>query len=222
MRVKEKINLDRAGLIKNGAITIVAFGDSVTHGRELEYGEVYHERLKRKIMPLCKCSPVNVINSGIGSTCAFDSTPRMESQVFSHNPDLVIVAFGLNDVNYEIDVYLGALKTIFSECKNRDIETVFLTPNMTCTYLSKEAPPEHKETAKRLAKYQTEGRMDKYIYSAKELALSMGIKVADAYSEWKELSKTQDVTLLLSNRINHPIAEMHELFAEKIFEEIFA
>lgn len=221
MRIREKISIDRKGLIENGAITIVAFGDSVTHGFDLDYGEVYHERLRKKIVSLGSYAPINVINAGISGTCAKDSVDRMQSQVFSHNPDLVIVAFGLNDVNCELDIYLNALRDIFSECQKRDVEVVFLTPNMTCTYLSDEAPKEYIETAKRLARYQTEGRMDLYIYSAKELALSMGIKVADCYSEWKELSKTRDVTVLLSNRINHPIPEMHELFAEKIFEQIF-
>ena len=32
MNIKEKILLDRPGLEEHGAITIVAFGDSVTHG----------------------------------------------------------------------------------------------------------------------------------------------------------------------------------------------
>ncbi len=32
MNIKEKLNMDKEALLKNGAITIVAFGDSVTHG----------------------------------------------------------------------------------------------------------------------------------------------------------------------------------------------
>ena len=32
MKISEKINLDMQGLIEHGPITIVAFGDSVTHG----------------------------------------------------------------------------------------------------------------------------------------------------------------------------------------------
>ena len=32
MTVREKLNLDMKGLIAHGPVTIVAFGDSVTHG----------------------------------------------------------------------------------------------------------------------------------------------------------------------------------------------
>ena len=38
---------------------------------------------------------------------------------------------------------------------------------------------------------------------------------------WKELSKTEDTTKLLINRINHPTQEMHKLFADALFETIF-
>ena len=49
----------------------------------------------------------------------------------------------------------------------------------------------------------------------------MGITVCDCYAQWKELSKTQDVTMLLANRINHPTREMHALFADSLFAAIF-
>ena len=52
------------------------------------------------------------------------------------------------------------------------------------------------------------------------LAGEMGITVCDCYAQWKELSKTQDTTMLLANYINHPTKEMHELFAQALFEAI--
>ena len=36
------------------------------------------------------------------------------------------------------------------------------------------------------------------------------------------MSKKQDTTMLLANRVNHPIREMHELFADSLFRIIFA
>ena len=53
------------------------------------------------------------------------------------------------------------------------------------------------------------------------LAKELDIAVCDCYQQWKELSKTQDITQLLANRINHPTREMHELFAENLFKVIF-
>ncbi|MBQ3489007.1 MAG: hypothetical protein IJA86_00265 [Clostridia bacterium] len=62
--------------------------------------------------------------------------------------------------------------------------------------------------------------MDRYISEAARLASEMGVTVCDCYSKWKELTKTQDTTKLLANRINHPNAEMHRLFADSLYEVI--
>ncbi len=224
MRVRDKIMLEYEGLVEHGSINIVAFGDSVSHGAvgpdEIDYESVYWNRLRRKINDVRNYVPVNVINSGIGGITAKASLDRIERDVFSHHPDLVIVCFGLNDVNGTLDDYLSSLETIFSECNKREIETVFLTPNMLNTYVAQDTLEELKEYAKITAEMQNSGRMDSFIYSAVKLAEGMNISVCDCYSKWKRLSETEDVTLLLANRINHPVREMHELFAEGIFEII--
>lgn len=225
MTVREKLNLDMKGLIAHGPVTIVAFGDSVTHGAlalgEINYGTVYHRRLAEKLSAVRSYVPVNVINAGIGGITAKDSLGRMESQVLSHHPDLVIVAFGLNDVNGELDEYLASLAEIFDRCLEKGIETVFMTPNMFNTYVAEDTADIHKEYAAVTASYQNGGRMDTYMEAACTLAKEKGVKVADCYAKWKALqSEGEDITMLLANRINHPKAEMHELFAQTLFEVI--
>ena len=59
-----------------------------------------------------------------------------------------------------------------------------------------------------------------FMTEAVALAKSMNITVCDCYPKWKELSKTQDVTMLLCNRINHPTEEMHLLFADSLYKVI--
>ena len=225
MKISEKINLDLQGLIENGPITIVAFGDSVTHGAvahdEIDYETVYWNRLKKKINNLRNYVPVNVINAGIGGITAKDSLKRMDKQVLSHNPDLIIVCFGLNDVNGTLEDYLNSLEEIFEKAQKSGAEVIFMTPNMLNTSVLDDTAEEHYEYAIKTAKMQNEGRMDLYMESAVQLATRMGVKVCDCYKKWKKLSETQDVTYLLANRINHPTKEMHELFAESLFEIIF-
>ena len=225
MKIKEKINLDMQGLITHGPINIVAFGDSVTHGAvgsgEIDYESVYWNRLRKKINAKRNYVPVNVINAGIGGITASSSVGRLEKQVLAHNPDLVIVCFGLNDVNAELETYLTALRTIFVRLKESDTEVIFMTPNMLNTYVADDAPIIHKEYAKKTAEMQNEGRMDLFMNSAVALAKELNVSVCDCYQQWKELSKTQDITKLLANRINHPIREMHELFADSLFKVIF-
>lgn len=225
MRIKDKIFMDKCGLEKEGPITIVAFGDSVTHGAladgEINYETVYHNLLRKKILSVRNYVPVNVINAGIGGTSASESWHRMERDVFSHNPDLIIVCFGLNDINGSLENYISSLSEIFKACKDFGAETVFMTPNMLNTYVAEDTAEQNKEYAAVCAEYQNSGKMDLYIKKAKNLAKDMGIKVCDCYSKWRELSKTEDTTSLLINGINHPIPKMHELFANSLFEILF-
>ena len=224
MHIKDKINMEYEGLVKYGPITIVAFGDSVTHGAvgpgEIDYETVYWNRLRKKILAVRNYVPVNVIDAGIGGINAARSLERIDSQVLSHNPDLVIVCFGLNDVNGSLEDYLNALRIIFTKCQSGGADVIFMTPNMLNTYVAEDTAAEHQQYAAATARMQNEGKMDLFMKSAVELAAQMGVTVCDCYSMWKELSKTEDTTQLLANRINHPAREMHELFAEALFQTI--
>ena len=223
MKIKEKIMLDRDGLKQHGPINVVVFGDSVSHGAVngyFDYENVYWNLLKQKLHAFRDYMPINFINTSIAGTTASESLPRLENQVIIHKPDLVIVCFGLNDVNGSLENYLNSLKAIFTRLKEENIDVIFMTPNMLNTSVVEDTPPSIVEYAKKTAKMQTQGRMDEYIYSAKKLAEDMDITVCDCYSKWKELSKTQDITMLLANRINHPISEMHNLFADSLYEII--
>lgn len=224
MRVKDKIALDLAGLIEYGPVNIVAFGDSVTHGcvgpGEYDYESVYWNRLRKKLNAVNPAMPVNAVDAGINGITAKASLARLERDVLSHRPDLVVVCFGLNDVNGPLEDYLASLKEIFTACRSDDRDTVFMTPNMLNTRVAPDTAPEYLSYAAVTAGYQNGGRMDRYMAQAAALADSCGIAVCDCYSAWKKIGETEDVTALLANRINHPVREMHELFADMLFETV--
>lgn len=224
MKIKEKLMMDRKGLEENGPITIVAFGDSVTHGAvaggEINYETVYWNRLRKKLNAVRNYVPVNVINAGIGGITAKGSLARMDAQVLRYAPDLLIVCFGLNDVNGSLEGYLSSLREIFTKGLASGAEVIFLTPNMLNTYVAEGTEARYLEYAAKTAEVQNSGKMDLYIGSAVRLAEECGVTVCDCYAEWKELSKREDTTLLLANRINHPTKEMHELFADALFRTV--
>lgn len=224
MTVKEKLFMELSALDEHGPITIVALGDSVTHGAvaagEINYETVYWNRLKQKLNAVRATIPINVINAGINGTTAARSVARLDRQVLCHHPDLVTVCFGLNDINGELETYLGALRTIFDRCRESGAQIIFMTPNMLNTRVDDRTEERFAAYAVKTAEMQNGGRMDLYMESACALAHEMGITVCDCYAKWKELSKTQDTTALLANYINHPTKEMHELFAQELFEII--
>lgn len=225
MTVKEKLlTLDFESLRREGAITIVAFGDSVTHGalfNEYNYETVYHARLVRKLHAVRDYVPINMINAAVAGETAGLALARMDKQVLAHNPDLIIVCFGLNDVNGTLQDYLTPLRTIFEKAKESGAEVIFMTPNMLNTSVDPEnTPNQYLEYAAVTAKMQNEGRMDRYIEAAKALCAELSVPVCDCYAEWKKRAEKEDITPLLANRINHPIPEMHELFAQVLFNAI--
>ena len=223
MKIKEKILLNREGLEKYGPINIVIFGDSVSHGAVNGYNDyenVYWNVLKKKLNKFRDYMPINMINVSVGGTTAHFSLERLESQALNHSPDLMIVCFGLNDVNGTLDAYLNALKVIFEKSLAVGCEVIFMTPNMLNTYVADDTHEGIRNYAAVTAEFQNNGKMDEFMYSAIELANSMGVLVCDCYSKWKELSKTTDTTMLLANRINHPTSEMHHLFADSLYEII--
>jgi hypothetical protein len=63
--------------------------------------------------------------------------------------------------------------------------------------------------------------MDTYVEAAKALAAELGVTVADAYAEWKVLEREgMDVTANLANYINHPSRQLHQVFANVLFEAL--
>ncbi len=223
---------------KDNATIIASFlGDSVTQGafefvdeknnehHIFDYEAVYHTQLKRMIAKMFPKAPFNTINAGILGTSASFGLKRLERDVLHHNPNLVVVCFGLNDSfagEAGISVYVESLRNMFRKLKERSIETIFMTPNMMNTYVSDDITNEEMlAIAKDTEKTQNSGLFDKYIDNAKSVCLVEGIKICDCYEKWKLMHKNGiDTTKLLANRINHPDKEMHKLFAEELFKTI--
>lgn len=224
MKIKDKLMLGREGLEKYGPINIVAFGDSVTHGAlgadEIDFETVYWNKLRQMLAKVRTYMPINVINAGIGGINAKNSVPRIDSQVLCHKPDLVIVCFGLNDVNGSLEDYISSLEIIFEKCIDYGCDVIFMTPNMLNTYVAENTEEKYLEYAAKTAEMQNSGKMDTYIYAAITKAKEMEVQVCDCYTKWKKLSESCDTTQLLANYINHPTREMHNLFAESLFELI--
>ena len=223
MTIKEKLTLDKEGLLENGPINIVILGDSVSRASFLDYHnyeDVYWNVLKKKLYAERNYIPINMICAAVGGTKAKDALPRLERDVLCHRPDLVIVCFGLNDVNGSLEDYLSSLEEIFARLQESGSDVIFLSPNMLNTSVEAGTPERYVEYAHKTAEMQNGGKMDTYIYNAMDLARKMGITVCDCYSEWKKLSEKENITFRLSNRINHPTEEMHGLFADKLYEII--
>ena len=109
MKIADKIARKNHALNDSRQPVIVCLGDSVTQGcfecysqnGELrticEERENYGEKLKRLLQLCFPFAPVTVVNAGISGGRAKAGLKRLERDVLSYSPDLVVVCFGLND-----------------------------------------------------------------------------------------------------------------------------
>lgn len=162
-----------------------------------------------------------VINAGVSGNKAGNGLDRLQKDVLDKKPDIVFVCFGLNDAAWSLINYRNAMSGIFAKLAENGIKSVLLTPNMMCTYVSDKAIECSRKAAAKCSVAQTSGRMDETVETARACAAQYGADVCDVYAEWKKMYDSgTDITELLSNHINHPTPEMHDLFAARILETL--
>jgi lysophospholipase L1-like esterase len=171
-------------------------------------------------------TPFHAINVGISGDRAPNGLKRLAGDVLSRLPDLTVVCYGLNDCSAgegSIEKYVGALEGIFTALRAAGSEILFMTPNTMCFYVSPGITDgDVRAVAAKKAALQTKGVMDRYIEAALALCQAMNVDVCDCYGVWQAMQKSGvDTTALLSNAINHPTREMHELFAVKLLDALF-
>lgn len=226
LKIRELVEYDSKQYAERGPINVVICGDSVSHGAlrsgEMDYDTVYHNRLRSMINKRWLSMPVNIINTAVGGKRSNYARDNFERDVLPHNPDLVIICFGLNDINTSMDEWHANLGGLFDKCLENGFDCVYMTPNMLNTRRHENTEQRYWEYAKKTADTQNGGKMDEYMDAARKMAAERGIPVCDCYAEWKRMAaEGVDTTALLCNHINHPSREMHKLFADMLFETIF-
>lgn len=239
MDIVKKLANRREANEKYPAVTLAFLGDSVTQGcfetyrakaNELDnvYDQenTYHHKLAKLLSVLYPNVPINLINAGIAGDNAVGAQSRVQRDVVSHNPDLTVVCFGLNDAALEsetLEDYLQALNSIFDQLEACGTEIIFMTPCTMNTRVAYGLDPFLKNIAKNTAQIQNNGVLDTYMQAAKDLCATRSITVCDCYAKWKQLDACGvDTTALFANKINHPTQDMHWLFAVSLLETMLS
>ena len=240
MKIFEKMAQKAKDNFHQEGVTIAFLGDSVTQGcfeiykKENNAIEAiydkrhsYEQYLYDMMAHLFPTVPVNIINAGISGDNAPHGSKRVAKDVLRHEPDLVVVCYGLNDCRETeagILPYIQGLSEIFNQVQNNGCELIFMTPNMMNTTISPHlTDPDFIHIAEACAVKQNSGAFDAHIQAAKMICAERGIPVCDCYSIWKSLSQNGvNVTELLSNKINHPTREMNYMFAYELIKTMLS
>jgi len=120
-------------------VKIVALGDSTTDASwEGSAKEVYATRLVSELES--RGVEADVVNAGIRNTTSRQAVARLDSDVRIHNPDFVIVQFGINDSwidayqgrtepRLTIDEFAESLTAIIDILRADGAKIILMTPN---------------------------------------------------------------------------------------------
>ena len=237
MLITNKMKEKTENLLGSPIVTIAFLGDSVTQGcfdvyvtgpesidTYYDVENAYHTKVRKILSMLYPKTPINIINAGICGDNAVRGAARLERDVLRYSPDLCVVCFGLNDCGcIELEDYKKSIREIFERLQEKNIETIFMTPNMMCTKVSAHLEKQQLiQIAESSCNAEVEGVLEMYLNAAKEIAEEKAIPVCDCYKKWKKLYQNGvDTTILLSNYINHPTEDMNWLFAYSLVETMF-
>lgn len=184
--------------LKNGEeLKVILFGDSISAGANASgmmmanpfqprFGDLFAERLRRHYG-----ADIHFENPSVGGKDSVWAMEVLGERVLSHNPDLVIIGFGMNG-NHKPEVFKSHLENMVSRIKeaNSEAEIIIIltsTPNPILT----------DPTAKFYAYQHLYGDV---CYSFE----GDGIAVADVQAVQREMHKHKRFIDTTGNNVNHP------------------
>ncbi|HQV65611.1 MAG: G-D-S-L family lipolytic protein [Saprospiraceae bacterium] len=115
-------------------IKIIFFGDSITEMGVHQNG--YIDLMQKRLDTEKKADDYQIIGSGKGGNKVYDLFFRLEKDVLSQNPDVVVIWIGVNDVWHkstfgtgtDFDKFVVFYSEIIKKCSDKGIKVVCCTP----------------------------------------------------------------------------------------------
>ncbi len=197
MSLKKTLNK----LNKGQPLTIVALGDSLTHGWMVEKG--YIDFLQEMLPKKYPMSKISMINQGIPGDTALGGMYRTDSEVLYHDPDLVFIQFALNDAfsNHSPETYKQNIQSIVEKIQNSSEAEIML---ITSVFM------ENKHD------YQI---VEKFYNALIDISEDYNISIALVHKYWEMMISRGIVfnSLVQTDQV-HPTEKGYKLMAEAIME----
>lgn len=189
--------------LENGQrLTMVAFGDSITAGGEatrpdLIYWQRWADGLRKKYPRV----EITAINGATGGDTTAMGLARLDDKVIKQKPDLVLIAFGMNDHNIPgfgvpLDTFAQNLKTMVDRIRAHTEAEIILVFAF---------PPNPKW-------HFGSHRMEEYALATKQVAKEKNCAYADVFDNWQAIAASKKPEDLLGNNINHPNDFGHSIY----------
>jgi len=220
----------------NKSVRIVAFGDSTTavYDWPPAAGEVYAQCLPKALAK--HGIRAEVINAGIGDTTSREGRERLDTDVRSYAPDIVIVQFGINDSWIDADLgqthprlkreeFRDNLHYFIDTLRKDGAQVILMTPNPM-----RWSDPFYIDVFSRIPALldTSEERginalLDLYAQDVREVANDKNVALIDVFKVFEDYGKQpgQSINnLLLEGDGIHPNAEGQRLVCELLSAQI--
>ncbi|MHC4885786.1 MAG: SGNH/GDSL hydrolase family protein [Planctomycetota bacterium] len=207
--------------------TLVTFGDSTTAPRGNL--RIYTDALRDVLAE--RASGIEVINAGVPGNTTADGRERFERDVLTHQPDLVVMQFGINDAAVDVwksppataprvplSRYKANLAHFVEALRQRTCRVILMTPNpMSWTPALRQQygrPPYGRDDPDGFNEVLRD-----YVAAVRDLARQHGIECLDVYAAFQDYGRApgRSVGDLLLDGM-HPNADGHHLVLELLQE----
>lgn len=184
----------RAKLAGGQPLKIVAFGDSITAGYNVERPEdIFWMRWVAALKQRYPRAPITALNQATAGDTTVMGLRRLQAKVIDEHPDLVLVGFGMNDHNagkfgVSVDQFEQNLETMVNRIRRETGAEVILYSAF---------PPNPKW------KFGSH-HMGDYAAATERVARRLSCAYADIYDNWQAFAQRKRPEDLLANNINHP------------------
>jgi len=213
---------------------IVCFGDSTTDATFTsdEYPEEYlnlkvYSQWLQEQLPTILNRKIKIINSGVSGDTTADAKNRLKEDVLDHDPNLVIIQFGVNDqcIRQDLDLENATVSLedftynilfLINKIRKINAKIVLVTPGMMLWN------DNFRSTYFRLP-YQLDkrhglnGNLENYVRMIRKIALKEEVTLIDIYQKEMEFdNKTNhSISKLLPDGL-HPNNKGHQFIANAI------
>ena len=182
----------QAKLAAGAAVTIVAFGDSITAGGDATKPElIFWNRWATELRAKYPAAKVVAENGATGGDSTVQGLQRLQAKVLDRRPDLVLIGFGMNDHNVSgvpIPQFAANLRQMVERIRKETLAEVVLFSAF---------PPNPKW------KFGSHHMAD-YAEATERVARETACAYADVFHNWEAQAARKKPEDILGNNINHP------------------
>lgn len=136
----ERLPLTTSKLKNNEPLTVLFYGDSITVGGNSSafvgiepFAPIWPVMVVDTLAAYYVNSQITYINTAVGGTASDWGAANVDERVNAYNPDLVVIAFGGNDIKTNPIKFYININSIVKSCRasNPDVEFIIVSPEQT-------------------------------------------------------------------------------------------